>query len=572
MNAPTVVPAIIENKLVFRVLSLPENEVKEKNIEKEVSRLVFLDNAIIKEDADGNRAFTTPLMLTELKNYNDGYDTMCAWEKVELLQEFAEQAEIANKKYFLMAMDIADRSKMFRLAEFLKIYRIAAPQSRELNDIPRRIVRELLGRKMAPDKAVRIEKDLVVVTGQRKSDLFSMPLQIRAYFDGSRSFFFIQSPITGAWLLDKEHDYFQTCHGLDERCIDKDLFENTCMERFVPSTIEYKFSGGKKINFGEMLAQSIFLSAEQAAKVDYELYKRVLDSIYEGEVKDTKMTLPELLGITGRQVKFLKEITLPLDLMKFVQCMKDPDFKQYFPDVKKRMFAASFYLEGRNYWGMAHNVTREEVFQAAGTINSLEKIEAEKREHLCSEYYDYIRMRRRYLAYRDAMKDNDPLYQEVMAFGDAPINTKPSAIKDKHDKIGRMIDLIGCVSQIEKYDARISNIKEKESSDWEYRTDKYSIVMPENARDIINEGRQLNHCVGRAGYIEKMAKGNCRILFLRSNNDIHKPLITIEEVKGVIRQCYGYGDSINTNPEIRDFIKEYAEAKGLSIQACVYSK
>lgn len=172
MNTPTVVPAIIENKLVFRVLSLPENEVKEKNTEKEVSRLVFLDNAIIKEDADGNRAFTTPMMLTELKNYNDGYDTMCAFEKVDLLQEFAEQAEIANKKYFLMAMDIADRSKMFRLAEFLKIYRIAAPQSRELNDIPRRIVRELIGRKMAPDKAVRIEKDLVVVTGQRKSDLF----------------------------------------------------------------------------------------------------------------------------------------------------------------------------------------------------------------------------------------------------------------------------------------------------------------------------------------------------------------------------------------------------------------
>ena len=134
------------------------------------------------------------------------------------------------------------------------------------------------------------------------------------------------------------------------------------------------------------------------------------------------------------------------------------------------------------------------------------------------------------------------------------------------------MELIGCASQIEKYDARISNIKEKESSDWEYRTGKYSIIMPENARDIINEGRQLNHCVGRAGYIEKMAKGNCRILFLRNNQDIHKPLITMEEVNGVIRQCYGYGDSLNKDPEIRDFIKEYAEHKGLSIQACIYSE
>ena len=73
MNTPTVVPAIIENKFVFRVLSLPENEVKEKNIKKEVSRLVFLDNAIIKEDADGNDSisFVEPESLFFWLDFND---------------------------------------------------------------------------------------------------------------------------------------------------------------------------------------------------------------------------------------------------------------------------------------------------------------------------------------------------------------------------------------------------------------------------------------------------------------------------------------------------------------------
>ena len=252
--------------------------------------------------------------------------------------------------------------------------------------------------------------------------------------------------------------------------------------------------------------------------------------------------------------------------------MKDPEFIQHFPDVKKRIFATSLYLIGRDSWFIRLDITRDELFEAVQTVNSMEKLDTEKRNRLTGEYLDYIKMRRTYVGYVDGMTDDDPLSEEIKRCGDFPINLKPSLIKDKHDKIGRIVELIGCVSQIEKYDARISSIREKESSDWEYRTEKYSVIMPENARDIINEGRQLNHCVGRAGYIEKMAAGNCRILFLRKNQDIQNPLITIEEVNGVIRQCYGYGDSINKDPEIRDFIKAYAEHKGLSIQALTYKE
>lgn len=94
---------------------------------------------------------------------------------------------------------------------------------------------------------------------------------------------------------------------------------------------------------------------------------------------------------------------------------------------------------------------------------------------------------------------------------------------------------------------------------------------PRNAYEIIDEGRGLDHCVGRAGYIESMAANMCTILFLRDNENLSAPLITIEEKQGSIKQCYGYRDSINHNIQIRDFIIEYAKRRELSIDAEIYS-
>ncbi len=67
-----------------------------------------------------------------------------------------------------------------------------------------------------------------------------------------------------------------------------------------------------------------------------------------------------------------------------------------------------------------------------------------------------------------------------------------------------------------------------------------------------------------------MAKGETTIVFLRDNNNIDTPLITIEIRNGIIRQCYGYHDSFNHDPLIKEFIERYAKEKGWEIQACIF--
>ena len=68
-----------------------------------------------------------------------------------------------------------------------------------------------------------------------------------------------------------------------------------------------------------------------------------------------------------------------------------------------------------------------------------------------------------------------------------------------------------------------------------------SVVVPEDDRQIINEGKILHHCVG--GYAERHMAGAATILFLRKEKTPWRSYITIEMCgkKGNdIRQIHGY--------------------------------
>lgn len=217
-------------------------------------------------------------------------------------------------------------------------------------------------------------------------------------------------------------------------------------------------------------------------------------------------------------------------------------------------------------------ITKEEVFRSAQTLNSLEKCDREKRERLASEYSDYIIMHRTYSTYAANMQDDDPLRQIIKDFGKMPINVKPSKIRDYHHKLNRIVGIMRHSDMITKYSAAISDRYEKESGNTEYTDGNYSMLMPKGAEDIVQEGRELQHCVGNGGYIQQMAAGGCTILFLRVSKNLQDPFITIEVRDGVITQCYGFRDSYNRDPKIRDFIKDYAALHGLEIKTVIYSE
>jgi hypothetical protein len=69
----------------------------------------------------------------------------------------------------------------------------------------------------------------------------------------------------------------------------------------------------------------------------------------------------------------------------------------------------------------------------------------------------------------------------------------------------------------------------------------YLTVIPQRAIDLVREGEALHHCVGT--YVERYAKGDTNIVFLRHKDHLDQPLITVEvHNDGVLSQCYGFND------------------------------
>lgn len=557
---------IMDNRIVYRVFT------SEDKTASELCRYVFFKDTVVKESRDHIWEIVPASILTEV-NSKDILKQTGAHSCEALYEAFKSDADITNKSSMLRIMPYIRRdSPKMGFKPFLEVYLKTRESEPKIKGVPQRIVRELYGRNHRPYSAVRIDKSLAVVTGEKKCHYIYLKEQTRVYFDEARPYYFVKNVATGFWQREDICRQFVFENDISDRLIDREIFKNTCVERYAEYAVDKQYQKSDRIIYGSLLAQIGFLSAEQAAKTDSPVYSHILEGIYRGRIKDGKMSLPELIGITGPQLKYLDGIDVPYEFEKFTECIKDPEFILHFPDVKKRIFAASVFLN--KMWRSRYDNRAEKqriLFAGAVTFNSIEKIAGEKRNQLADEYVDYLKMRERYLAYAQNMRPDDSLWQEISAFGEPPANIKPSKIHDQHNKLGHIMGLITGKKTIEEYNRDIIYRKKSEAEDIEYTNGRYSIIMPEDAKDIIREGRILHHCVGHGGYIEAMARRECRILFLRDNQKITEPLITIEERSGRIRQCYGLADSYNKNEEIRDFIKEYAAVRGWEIDAVIYS-
>lgn len=95
----------------------------------------------------------------------------------------------------------------------------------------------------------------------------------------------------------------------------------------------------------------------------------------------------------------------------------------------------------------------------------------------------------------------------------------------------------------------------------EWSNDKYAIVMPKCADEIITEGAILNHCVGN--YCERVANGESIILFLRKIEKLDKPFFTVEIRPNMKKldfvQCRGYKNA-DPSKEIYDSVDDFLES------------
>ena len=156
---------------------------------------------------------------------------------------------------------------------------------------------------------------------------------------------------------------------------------------------------------------------------------------------------------------------------------------------------------------------------------------------------------------------HDTLAMQISVFG--KVREKyPKYLETEH-RI--MIKLHKQVQQ--KIDQENWNAAAAKASELEYEGQTYVIIAPKTPTDMYDEAQQQSNCL--RSYVPSVTNGKCLILFMRCRKTPEKSLVTIEVLPdGTIRQAYR---AFNHDPshEEKDFIRKWAEKKGLVYQGSV---
>ena len=147
-----------------------------------------------------------------------------------------------------------------------------------------------------------------------------------------------------------------------------------------------------------------------------------------------------------------------------------------------------------------------------------------------SHYVDYTDMAKG-MDY-DFRKDTVRYPRDLKAAHDKAVT---EFYKEERDKKKREV--------LKKY-PQIRKMEEKLNKKYGYRDKEYVIMAPADAADIVEEGRELHHCVGGDTYLHKHNTEYTYILFLRKAQEPDKRYYTIEfdPKDNRIVQYYGYND------------------------------
>lgn len=234
--------------------------------------------------------------------------------------------------------------------------------------------------------------------------------------------------------------------------------------------------------------------------------------------KGTKLN--EVLGLTKANMRKARDYDLGRDEIRVLR--NDPDGKLTDDEIIALSNAGHHLL-------------------ALRTFTTIKKIANYTRKgHDAGIWLDYLRMAQD-LGYN--MKDKAVLF--------------PRKLKDRHDDLTKIMKIQGDNIREKKYQQRIQELKALYS----YETSKYKIVVPETLKAIVEEGRNLHHCVGT--YTEKVAEGETDILFIRKQGEEDMSYYTMEVKNLEIIQYRGAYNNLHDNPvpkEIDQFVKQFHNA------------
>lgn len=252
---------------------------------------------------------------------------------------------------------------------------------------------------------------------------------------------------------------------------------------------------------------------------------------------ETQDRTHRILRIAAEDVEFLRKLDANIDMLKA--------FQEY-AGLKDRQQLFLWLLEHKVKYNVLPILKHMTVHKFIRYIESqyaflrLRKtphgsLRYKEMQALVTEYRDYLDMCCR-MGYD--MKNSFVLY--------------PKDLQKSHDKTAHRYG--------QKKDTLIKRnfiaVYRQLSGRLDFEKDGLKIVYPDTPDDVIAEGHALHHCVG--SYTERVANGECVILFLRKCSDESKPFYTIEVRGQEVVQVRGMGNCGMT-PEVKTFVAAWKQ-------------
>lgn len=292
-----------------------------------------------------------------------------------------------------------------------------------------------------------------------------------------------------------------------------------------------------------------FLSASiKRPKIEHlikmKLYRLVSGIIYGGysysvlqAINFNGENMRAILGVDRPYFPLLRELDPSIDQLHLIRQLLQADHKPSTEQIKwfiaNKISNADAAKELLAHMSV-HKLQRYAERQFAPEDEAaLKRVDYYKMNTLITDYHDYLCMCKE-LQYD--VKNSFVLF--------------PHKLKEAHDSAAKTLRDKHTAEQ----EKAIADSFDEWQKRYQYQGKELMMIPPHSAKEIVDEGTALHHCVRR--YVKKVAEKESVILFVRSVDEPDKSLCTVEVKDGQVTQARGF-DNAEPPAQITAFIEQW---------------
>lgn len=280
--------------------------------------------------------------------------------------------------------------------------------------------------------------------------------------------------------------------------------------------------------------------------IKMKLYRLVSGIIYGGysysalqAINFNGENMRAILGIDRPYFPLLRELDPSIDQLHLIRQLLQADHKPSTEQIKwfiaSKISNADAAKELLAHMSV-HKLQRyvEQQF-APEDEAALKRVDYYKMNTLITDYHDYLCMCKE-LQYD--VKNSFILF--------------PRELKAAHDSVAKTLK----DKRTAEHEKAIAGSFDEWQKRYQYQSKELMMIPPHSAKEIVDEGAALHHCVRL--YVKNVAEKKSVILFVRSVDEPNKSLCTVEVKDGQVTQARGF-DNEEPPAQITAFIEQWKQ-------------